>query len=175
MKRIFAALVGLLFLLTGCSNQSGMEDDLTSTLDAMISQQETQEAYLYDMSFLEENDGETTTLELIRQKVTYEIMELKDSAAIVRFTVPDVVAMLESAAAEESVADTAQLLHALEQALQQEFPTKEYEVEIPMEKVEEHWYLVPNDTLENALSGGLVEAYSSFVQERVEALTEENQ
>lgn len=172
MKKFFPLLFISLVLFAGCSNNDDAKEDLMSTLDTIISQDENKTAYLYDMSFLAGDSAQKTTLDLVRENVVYQITQISDDTATIQFTSPDVEVMLQNGIAQGEATDAEQLLLSIDQALQGEFPTKEYEVTIEIEEIEGHWYVVPNDRLENALSGGLLDMYSKMLTQQIDQMEE---
>ena len=167
MRKILAALLTiLLFTLSGCGNEKDIRKDLESTLNELISQSGSEEVYVYRADIFQEDSGSEITLDNLRSKVTYKIRDIGDSKATVVFTAPDTMALL-NAAVQSGVSDTEELMGAVDEALQGDFPTCEYEVELELKEMNEHWYLVPNAQLENALSGGLLDGYSEGVMDYV--------
>lgn len=172
MKKFFPLLFISLALFAGCSNNDDAKEDLMSTLDTIISQDENKTAYLYDMGFLAGDSAQKTTLDLVRENVVYQITQISDDTATIQFTSPDVEVMLQNGIAQGEATDAEHLLLSIDQALQGEFPTKEYEVTIEIEEIEGHWYVVPNDRLENALSGGLLDMYSKMLTQQIDQMEE---
>lgn len=148
-----------------------MEDDLSASLDAVINETESDKLYIYDAGIWNNLTDTGTGLNAVKKQVTYEIVELNEGKAKILFTAPDVIAILQSAASA-GAADEEELMDTLNDALQNDFPVKEFDVEIQLNNIENHWYMVPNDKLNNALSGGLMEAYTNEIRSRIDAQEE---
>lgn len=172
MKRRFVtlgAVVLALFLLVGCGEEDQMREDLTTTLDALITQDGREACYLYQAGPLQAQAPDSPVLNDVKSKVTYEIGEMGDGTATVRFTTPDLLQILQSCA-EAGAADTQDLLDAAQQKLQGDYPTREYAVTVRLQKVEDHWYLVPDTQLEDVLSGGIIEGYTDQVSDWIDEM-----
>ncbi len=180
MKKILICIVLIVCLVTiflcfrNKNNHPAeqMRDDLSASLDAVINEKDSDEQYIYDAGMWNNLTDAGTGLNAVKKQVTYEIVELNDGKAKILFTAPDVMAIFQSAA-NNGAADENELMEALNNALQNDFPVKEFDVEIQLKNIENHWYLVPNDKLSNALSGGLMEAYTNEIQSWID-VQEEN-
>lgn len=171
MNRIFlgAIVVSMMIVLSACQGKEPdqLEEDLRTSLDALISGENSQESYIYDADLWGSLQDESTKLTQIRKRVDYEIADIEEGRAQVLFEAPDVMSIMESAVNSE-VGDVQELLAAVEESLQGDYPVKEFQVECEMKLIDGHWYFLLNDDLNNALTGGLMEAYTEYVRKWID-------
>ncbi|HIV24492.1 MAG TPA: hypothetical protein IAB71_01705 [Candidatus Scatomonas pullistercoris] len=171
MKKLFigALAVCLTAALSACQKKAddSLEADLRVSLDTLIQGEDLQDSYIYETDLWNSVQGGSPELDAVRSKITYKITDAEEGSAKVQFFAPDVLTILETAVSE-GAGDTQELLDALEDSLRGSFPIKEFQTELELRQVEDHWYLLPNDELNNALSGGLMEAYTDHIREWID-------
>ena len=161
----------LLLVLSGCGNEKEIRNDVENTLNEIIAPSGNNDIYIYQADISQVDTNSDTTLAHIRSRVTYEIRDISNDKVSILFTTPDTMAILNDAV-ENGATDIDELLKSVESSLQENFQTCEYEVELGLKELNAHWYIVPNTQLENALSGGLLDAYSQIIMEYVDGTEE---
>ena len=173
MKRIYYIMLALvlLFGISGCGEKRQVEEDLTCTLDFLISGNEEKESYLYSVDIMDSGFEGEGIFKYVANKVTYKISTIendKDKATVlIQFTTPDIEQFLSNIPVET---EEELLEEKVKEHLESEFPMKEYEVTLELKQIEEHWYLIPNAELSNVMTGGMVEWYSEMGLRVIEKL-----
>lgn len=131
-------------------------------------------AYLWgeEVSGAAQGESEDTALSQVRSRTEFEIISVEADQAELRIISPDVMKMMETCIASGEVSDGSQIPEMIKEAMTGEFPAKEYIVQVELRELDGHSYLVPNSELENALSGGVYEAYSRMISEYVKEAEE---
>lgn len=156
--------------------------ELESALQAMISPGGDGEAYIWNVDLLDgmgqkgdggqaESGGESaedSALSQVRSRVKFEIGEVTEDQAEIHITSPDVVKIIEYCVASGEVQDGSQIPEMVKEAMEQEFPTRDFTVQAEIKRQNGHAYLVSNRELSNALSGGLYEAFGEMITEYIE-------
>lgn len=156
--------------------------ELESALQAMISPGGDGEAYIWNVDLLDgmgqKGDGgqaetggesaEDSALSQVRSRVKFEIGEVTEDQAEIHITSPDVVKIIEDCVASGEVQDGSQIPEMVKEAMEQEFPTRDFTVQAEIKRQNGHAYLVSNRELSNALSGGLYEAFGEMITEYIE-------
>ena len=128
---------------------------------------------------MKENDmGNEEISNKIIEKVEYEIADIsidKNVAeAEVKVIAPNTYVILESIASTMQENNVIELLDIFNKQLDEDYPIKEFNVTVNLKLVDEHWYLIVDGQLSNALTGGLVEQYSIMGEDIIEQLLEES-
>lgn len=79
--------------------------------------------------------------------------------ANLRITTPDTYKMIEEITSTVQEENVDVLLTAFNDNLNGKFPQKEFDASVDLKLVNEHWYLIPNEQLADAFTGGLIEQY----------------
>lgn len=173
MKRMYYIVLVfvLVFGVSGCGEKKQVEEDLTCTLDFLITGDEAKESYLYSVNIMDTGLEMEGIFKHTASKVTYKISDIKvdknKATAVIQFTTPDVYQILSDMPVET---EEELLEEKVKEQLEREFPIKEYEVTVDLKQVEEHWYLIPNAELSNVMAGGMVEWYSEMGLRVIEKL-----
>ena len=151
------------------------KDDLQVTFEAILGRSDSL-GYVYGAqgqlnSLL--NDNETSAK--INDAITYEIKNVKvadeKGTAQIFITAPDVYAILTELGSEgNSGEDLDALLSQINVALDSKHKNLEANVDVDLEQIGEHWFLVPNEELANALSGNLIQWYSNLGNKAIDDL-----
>lgn len=190
MRRIILLLMLLLFMVTlsACNkpkdtdldNTEACEKDLITTLEELRSNTITEKSYIYspNLSAIDSSSDFSNKInKRIAGLVEYTVKDVtingESADARVKLIAPDVYHLITEIASEMQENNVDQLLEQLDDKLDEDVPTKEYEVTVDLRLVNEHWYLVPSGELSNAFSGGIVEQYSMMGQNIMEELLEE--
>jgi len=173
-------LLSIMLLFTGCKKDNAeLKQDLQTTLDALISGTITDNTYIYSMALKNEDIWDNIISQKLTSKTTYKIISTESSesngTAKVKFISPDAYTMLQEAASEPDIIDVNLLLENIEIALDNKFQTVDFDVIIELKLIDGHWYLVPNEDLSNALSGGLIEKYFELGTNIIDDLAEEDE
>lgn len=155
-------------------SEEAVRADLETTLKAMTSPGGGETAYLWgeEVSGAAQGESEDTALSQVRSRTEFEIISVEADQAELRIISPDVMKMMETCIASGEVSDGSQIPEMIKEAMTGEFPAKEYIVQVELRELDGHSYLVPNSELENALSGGVYEAYSRMISEYVKEAEE---
>ena len=119
-------------------------------------------------------DGEEdTSLGRVRSLAEYEIESLEGNLAEIEITSPDVMKMVEDCVSSGQAEDGSEILGLIEERMKSgDYPTRTYTVQVEMENQGGTWQLLSGGELENALSGGVYEAYSRMVSQYVREVEE---
>ena len=119
-------------------------------------------------------DGEEdTSLGRVRSLAEYEIESLEGNRAEIEVTSPDVMKMVEDCVSSGQAEDGSEIPGLIEERMKSgDYPTRTYTVQVEMENQGGTWQLLSGGELENALSGGVYEAYSRMVSQYVRKVEE---
>ena len=119
-------------------------------------------------------DGEEdTSLGRVRSLAEYEIESLEGNRAEIEVTSPDVMKMVEDCVSSGQAEDGSEIPGLIEERMKSgDYPTRTYTVQVEMENQGGTWQLLSGGELENALSGGVYEAYSRMVSQYVREVEE---
>lgn len=119
-------------------------------------------------------DGEEdTSLGRVRSLAEYEIESLEGNLAEIEITSPDVMKMVEDCVSSGQAEDGSEIPGLIEERMKSgDYPTRTYTVQVEMENQGGTWQLLSGGELENALSGGVYEAYSRMVSQYVREVEE---
>ena len=119
-------------------------------------------------------DGEEdTSLGRVRSLAEYEIESLEGNRAEIEITSPDVMKMVEDCVSSGQAEDGSEIPGLIEERMKSgDYPTRTYTVQVEMENQGGTWQLLSGGELENALSGGVYEAYSRMVSQYVRKVEE---
>ena len=119
-------------------------------------------------------DGEEdTSLGRVRSLAEYEIESLEGNLAEIEITSPDVMKMVEDCVSSGQAEDGSEIPGLIEERMKSgDYPTRTYTVQVEMENQGGTWQLLSGGELENALSGGVYEAYSRMVSQYVRKVEE---
>ncbi len=162
---------------TDLGNTEACKKDLIATLEELKSSTINEKSYIYS-SNLSAIDSASDFNDEINKKmaglVEYTVKSIaingESANASVTLIAPDVYHLITEIASEMQENNVDRLLEQLDDKLDEDVPTKEYEVTVGLKLVNEHWYLVPNGELSNAFSGGIIEQYSMMGQKVIEGL-----
>lgn len=162
--------------------QDHVKSDLTETLNTICNGENSGNTYIYNLNLsrhMKENDmGNEEISNKIIEKVEYEIADIsidKNVAeAEVKVIAPNTYVILESIASTMQENNVIELLDIFNKQLDEDYPIKEFNVTVNLKLVDEHWYLIVDGQLSNALTGGLVEQYSIMGEDIIEQLLEES-
>lgn len=164
---------------TGHNLTAACEEDLTTTLEELKSSTTNEKSYIYSSSLSvvkSSSDFSSDINKKIARLVEYTILDVsvngESAIANAQLIVPDVYFLIKEIASEMQENNIDRLLEQLDGRLDEDVPTKEYEIKVDLKLVNEHWYLVPSGELSNAFSGGIIEQYSMMGQNVVEDLLE---
>ena len=155
--------------------QAQAQEDLQVTLEAILGRSDSQ-GYVYGVQGQFNrlfNDNETSAK--INDTITYEIRNVKvieeKGTAQIFIIAPDVYAILTELASEGSSGENSDaLLSQINLALDSNHKNFETNVDVHLEQIGEHWFLVPNEDLANALSGNLIQWYSNLGNKAIDDL-----
>lgn len=190
MRRVILLLMSLLFMvaLSACNtpkdtdldNAEACEKDLIITLEELKSNTINEKSYVYSPNLSAVDSSSNFSNEInkkIANLVEYTVIDVAISGesadARVKLIVPDVYYLITEIASEMQENNVDRLLEQLDGKLNEDVPTKEYEVTVGLKQVNEHWYLVPTGELSNAFSGGIIEQYSMMGKNIIAGLLEE--
>lgn len=190
MKRIILLLMSLLFMVTlsACNkpndtdldNTEACEKDLLATLEELRSNTITEKSYIYSPNLSAVDSSSDFSNEInkkIAGLVEYTVKDItingESADARVTLITPDVYYLITEIASEMQENNVDQLLEQLNNKLDEDVSTKEYEVTVGLRLINDHWYLVPTGELSNAFSGGIIEQYSMMGLNIIEGLLEE--
>ena len=119
-------------------------------------------------------DGEEdTSLSQVRSLAEYEIESLEGNLAEIEITSPDVMKMVEDCVSSGQAEDGSEIPGLIEERMKSgDYPIRTYTVQVEMENQGGTWQLLSGGELENALSGGVYEAYSRMVSQYVREVEE---
>ena len=119
-------------------------------------------------------DGEEdTSLGRVRSLAEYEIESLEGNRAEIEVTSPDVMKMVEDCVSSGQAEDGSEIPGLIEERMKSgDYPIRTYTVQVEMENQGGTWQLLSGGELENALSGGVYEAYSRMVSQYVRKVEE---
>ena len=119
-------------------------------------------------------DGEEdTSLGRVRSLAEYEIESLEGNLAEIEITSPDVMKMVEDCVSSGQAEDGSEIPGLIEERMKSgDYPIRTYTVQVEMENQGGTWQLLSGGELENALSGGVYEAYSRMVSQYVREVEE---
>lgn len=152
----------LVVAINSISEKREVKADLSVTLDVILDKS-SEEAYLYtaEQNYTDVINNEELAAKF-NKKCCYDIKKIKiqDNLATVRilFSSPDFYKYLESNVTKLS--NPGAIENELIENIDKNIQLKNYEFEIQLKKVGEHWLLKPNAELSNALSGNLSNGYS---------------
>lgn len=116
---------------------------------------------------------EDTSLSQVRSLAEYEIESLEGNRAEIEITSPDVMKMVEDCVSSGQAEDGSEIPGLIEERMKSgDYPTRTYTVQVEMENQGGTWQLLSGGELENALSGGVYEAYSRMVSQYVREVEE---
>lgn len=181
MKRIICLYITIMIMisLVGCDNHNELKQDLTNTLDTIISGEEKNDIYIYgkNIGFNNENSENEKIRKKIIKNIDYKIISVEENEneaeVKLKIKTPDAYQMLQDIVLSNQENNIKSLLDSFEKQLEDDFPKKEFEVTINLMLFNNHWYIIPNDEFANAFSGGLIEQYSLIGRRTVENLLEE--
>jgi len=165
---------------TDLDNTEACEKDLIATLEELRSNTINEKSYIYSPNLSAVDSSSDFSNEInkkIAGLVEYTVKDVMinggSADARVKLIAPDVYHLITEIASEMQENNVDRLLEQLDNKLDEDIPTKEYEVTVGLRLVNEHWYLVPTGELSNAFSGGIIEQYSMMGQNIIEGLLEE--
>lgn len=188
MRRVTLLLMLLMVTLSACNNPKDTDldntqackIDLIATLEELRSNTINEKSYIYrpNLSVVDSSsDFSNEISKKIAGLVEYTVKDItingESAYARVKLIAPDVYHLITEIASEMQENNVDRLLEQLDDKLDEDIPTKEYEVMVGLRLVNEHWYLVPTGELSNAFSGGIIEQYSIMGQKIIEGLLEE--
>lgn len=185
-KRFVIGFIVLLigFSLSACNrHENDVEHDLVYTLDAIKNGTVDDQSYIYSCTLnvtdnnVSDKSGKIT--KKVANLVEYKILNVSEeenniAKAKIRITAPDTYKMIEEIASTMQEENVDVLLTALNDKLNGKFPQKEFDVSVDLKLVNEHWYLIPNDQLADAFTGGVNEQYFKMGQDVIDKLLEED-
>ncbi len=155
------------------------KQDIIVTLDSILNRSE-KDGYILGMNMSSSasllNSNETS--DKINSLISYSIdsVKIKNLVGTVKISIvsPDLHTILKDInATEEIINDSDKLLSEINQSLNSdEYPKFETTIEAQIEKLGDHWFLIPNSQLSNALSGNLTQAYSQLGNNIINELIE---
>lgn len=167
----------LIISFSGCKKNidQQIENDITTTLNTIISGNQSGEVYVYSVDTFEQIIADDDIAEKMANKISYKISKTtlteNNATAEVVFTTPDMYTIITDTSKNTDNVDD--LIENVSDKLDGNYPEKDFNVLLDLKLVNEHWYIVPNDELSNALSGGLITYYSELGMNTVDTLTEE--
>ena len=107
--------------------------------------------------------------------ITYEIRSVQidgtRATASIFITAPNLYAILTDVASHLHYdADIEELFAGIRVTLDSDYEIFEDIVDVWLERMDNHWFLIPNAELSNALSGNLIKGYIRIVDEIVDDL-----
>ena len=190
MRRVILLLMLLLFVVTlsACNkpkdtdldNTEACEKDLIATLEELRSNTINEKSYIYSPNLSAVDSSSDFSNEInkkIASLVEYTVKDVsingESADARIKLIAPDVYHLITEIALEMHENNVDRLLEQLDNKLDEDVPTKEFEITVGLRLVNEHWYLVPTGELSNAFSGGIIEQYSMMGHNIIEGLLEE--
>lgn len=184
MKRLLSTIMIMAILsafLTGCdgisvSNPGSVKNDLSTTLSAVISSDSNNAAYILSQNgnkIVRLTNGQNAND--IVSHIQYEIKDVKggwggDASATIQMIVPNMPELVNQEVSKVS-ASTTDISSAVSNRLSGDFPKKEYDITAELKQIDNHWYLVMNDELSDAVTGGLWTYYKQMEEDTFEQLT----
>jgi len=158
--------------------------DFEITLDAILGRTSGQAGYVIGMQTVGTGTifNDDAIAEKISTAIRYEIIDVQveDAAAVVTvfISAPDMSVILTNAAsrlATEGNDDVDELMAQVDLALNAEYDVFETTVNVGLQQIGENWFLVPDFSFSNAISGNLLWLYSQMVDEMFNELMEGGQ
>ena len=179
MKKTFliCLLISVMICVSACGNEKNVENDLKSTLDAICSGS-SEGLYIYgaggitssDIFAMDDKVQQDDINCLIRNLSKYEVVDIsiknEKAEAELIITSPDMVNIMEEVDQSENLQDVGELLTSVQKKLEsKKFPEKEFHIIVTLEKINDQWYLIMNNEIANAFSGGLMEKYAEIISD----------
>ena len=181
MKKVLlvACCFCLVISLSGCGGSSSIKKDVSFSLNAVING-DIDDGYIYSIDLEGKSIpllGDDALIRKICNNASFKVTKIEqqgdeEATATIKIKSPDILQMMSLIAESGEVKDVNELLSALETNLDSKFSTKEYLVDISLVLIDEHWFIIPNSELVNALSGGLVKEYLILERQMVDQLTQ---
>lgn len=110
---------------------------------------------------------------LISQQLSYEVVSLTENGdtatAVLNITSPDAVSLVYQALDGMQTYDEEAFVAQMERLLSDAPPTKVFQVNVELVKVDGTWCIQVNEEFSNAVTGGLIAEYSAVQQRILEA------
>lgn len=186
MKRTFLLILLVLLFCAGCIPNEGT-DNITGGAET------PEEALEVAMSVLSggESDrpvfqgangspvssaGNTGLAAVISRQTSYEMKSVETAdgttTALLEITAPDMGKLVREALEGMEGFDEEAFTAALEALLAGNPDTKTFTVTVELTEIQGCWCIIPNDELSNAVTGGLMEEYTTVRQTILDALAE---
>lgn len=169
---IAIAFIGLaVYLTTVFLNKREVKQDIETTLDSIKSSDANQERYIYQAQITTSNTDNSNKENLITSKVTYKIQKIKinkkTAIATIKFVYPDCTKIIKQKTKYNSAEE---LQDYVKNSLESKYPQKKEVLKVKAKKVEDHWYIVPDQKLSNVYSGNLRQYYIDLQKKLMEEM-----
>lgn len=160
-----------IYMTTGYLNKREVKKDIETTLDSIKNGDTSQERYIYQAQMPVSNTDNSSKENLMTSKVSYKIQKIKinkkTATATIQFVYPDCTKIIKQ---KTKYSSAQELQDYVKNSLENKYPQKKEAVNVKVKKVEDHWYIVPNQKLSNVYSGNLRQYYIDLQKKMMEEM-----